>query len=121
METQIPWVIHGFLTLKIRSVSSLSVPFSSNEKRIFFFYGSWLELELGKALKTSLGKSGKGWQRAGDLCVFKSREAAPEEASSTDVPQGTISDWAWVGRKGGGSFSRPRLNKPCSVPSGDYN
>lgn len=44
--------------------SWIVLTFKIKEKWNFFFYGSWPELELGKALKTTVGKSCRGQSKA---------------------------------------------------------
>ena len=51
----------------------------------------------------------------------QAREAGAEEAPSCDAPRRIISDWASGPQEMWGSFSRPRLKVPCSVPRRDYS
>lgn len=76
-------------------------------RREIFFCGLW----LGKAFEATVGKSGQG----------QAREAGAEEAPSCDAPRRIISDWASGPQEMWGSFSRPRLKVPCSVPRRDYS
>lgn len=52
MGTGISWVILDCIN------------FQDQREVDFFFYGSWPELELGKALKTTVGKSCRGQSKA---------------------------------------------------------